>query len=148
MLNKVTYKVKIDKNGIVSIKLGDKLNAGTYTAKIQYLGNSYYKKSYNDGFYFKVYDKNHKITVGEYGEYDYYITVSNAALNHNATLLYNLSEFKINNIGMAGNVSITVSSADGVEYNYKSTLDNNGILSFRFGDNLPVGNYTIDKIKY
>ena len=148
VLNKVTYKVKIDKNGIGSIKLGDKLNAGTYTAKIQYLGNSYYKKSYNDGFYFKVYDKNHKITVGEYGEYDYYITVSNAALNHNATLLYNLSEFKINNIGMAGNVSITVSSADGVEYNYKSTLDNNGILSFLFGDNLPVGNYTIDKIKY
>lgn len=147
VLNKVTYKVKIDKNGIGSIKLGYKLNAGTYTAKIQYLGNNYYKKSSNDGFYFKVYDKSHKISLYD-GEYDYFLTVSNAALNHNATLLYNLSEFKINNIGMAGDVSITVSSADGVKYNYKSTLGNNGILSFRFGDNLPAGNYSIDKIQY
>lgn len=145
ILNKVTYKVQIDKNGIGFIKLGDKLNTGNYIAKIQYLGNSYYKKSYNDGYYFKVYDESSKIP---FEDGDYYITVSNAALNNNATLVYNLSEFKINNVSMAGDVNITVRGAEGVEYYYNAILGDDGVLSFKFGDDLPVGNYSIDKIEY
>lgn len=145
ILNKVTYKVQIDKNGIGSIKLGDKLNTGRYVVKIQYLGNSYYKKSNNDGYYFKVFDKNSKIPLGDY---DYLISVSNAALNNNATLLYDISEYKINNVSMAGDVNITVRSADGVEYYYNAILGDDGVLSFKFGDDLPVGNYAIDKIEY
>ena len=145
ILNKVTYKVKLNQNGIGTINLGDKLNAGTYIAKIQYLGNSYYKKSFNNSFYFEVFDKSRKIPLGKY---DFSLTVSNAALNNNATLLYGLSDYKINNVGMAGDVKITVRGHDGNKYYYNARLGDNGILSFKFGDDLPVGNYSIEKIEY
>jgi hypothetical protein len=43
-IKKKTFKAKTDKNGKATFKI-KKLKKGTYTAKVTFKGNKYYKKS-------------------------------------------------------------------------------------------------------
>lgn len=140
--NEYEYLVDIDEDGKGSIELGYNLTSGDYELMVNYQGNDYYNSSVSDEYvgYLSIYGENNKAYVGSRLNYSF----DNITKGQNTTITFDLSPYKISDIGMAGTLNITLNNYDSdAEYKYLNDyiVDDDGKCIVVLGDNLPVGKY-------
>ncbi len=140
--NEYEYIIAIDENGKCTIDIGYNLTYGSYSLRVFYLGNDYYKESDYDLYfdYLNIYGGDYKVEIGHAINYSF----DNITKGKNATITFDLSPYQVSGASMAGTINVTLINSDSrEEYYYLNdyVVDDSGKCIVKLGDNLPLGQY-------
>ncbi len=127
-------------NDIATVDLGDNYNYNKYVIYLSEINSTYYCSAYVDDQIgtFYIYDKENKAPVS-----DIVCNIKEAAEGLNATITVDLSDSRVSNMPMTGQLKIILVDEDQNEYEYLVDIDKNGMGSIDLGYNLTSGHYDI-----